>query len=237
MKILNLYIFFRRNLRLKLRLFHMKTGLGKYFTLLCVFGTHWKYGQIENVLHFDRKIPLLTRKTISLVVLPSNTFYRLKKWRARERVTIIVAVESSLAPRSRSSQPKTDLDHHHPRPILFSTHPRPSSFSTHWSRSPFCSMSPIWPPPITNPLHSTPKPTRSGYHYHPSTLISLFPDLSLFPPICHSFSLRSHSFFLLLNVFILIFGCVEVYILKFSVIKFVWKLRKWLRKCEKSIRK
>ena len=28
----------------RLCLFHMKIGLGKYFTPLCVFGTNWKYG-------------------------------------------------------------------------------------------------------------------------------------------------------------------------------------------------
>ena len=36
-----------------------------------------------------------------------------------------------------------------------------------------------------------------------------------------------------INVFILIFGCVKLYILKFYVIKFVWKLRK----CEKIVGK
>ena len=36
-----------------------------------------------------------------------------------------------------------------------------------------------------------------------------------------------------INVFILIFGCIKVYILKFYVIKFVWKLRK----CENFVGK
>ena len=88
-------------------------------------------------------------------------------------------------------------------------------------------MSPIWPPPTTNPLHSTPKPIQSGRRCPPSPLISLFPNLSIFPSIYHSFSLQSHSFFLLLNVFILIFGWVKVYILKFSVIAFQNVTKHW----------
>ena len=89
------------------------------------------------------------------------------------------------------------------------------------------------------PLHSTPKPTRSGRRCPPSTLISLFPDLSLslnlslfLPPLTEYI-----MYMLWINVFILIFDCVKVYTLKFSVIKFVWKLRKWLRKCENLDRK
>ena len=59
----------------RLRLFRVKTFSGNYFTSLCVFGTKGKYGQPEILLHFDRKNPLLTRKTISILILPSNVLH------------------------------------------------------------------------------------------------------------------------------------------------------------------
>ena len=59
----------------RLRLYRVKTFSGNYFTPLCVFGTKGKYGQPEILLHFDRKNPLLTRKTISILILPSNVLH------------------------------------------------------------------------------------------------------------------------------------------------------------------
>ena len=53
-------------------LFRVKTISGNYFIPLCAFGTKGKYDQPEIRLHFDRKKPLLTRKTISILILPSN---------------------------------------------------------------------------------------------------------------------------------------------------------------------
>ena len=184
----------------------MKTGLGKYLHS-CMF-----LAPIENMVKLKMfytltvKYPFSPRKTISLVVLPSNHILQTEKvGRERERERWVW------------NQTELVLD----TLISFSLLLNVADLATTDHQ--------------LTPLH--PKPTRSGYRRPPSTSISLFPNLSLFPSIYHSFSLRSHSFFLLLNVFILIFGCVKVYILKFSVIKFVWKLRKWLRKCEKFVGK
>ena len=58
-----------------LRLFRVKTLLGNYFTPFRVFGTNGKYGQLEILLHFHCKKPLLTRKTITLLILPSNVLH------------------------------------------------------------------------------------------------------------------------------------------------------------------
>ena len=49
--------------------------LGKYFTPVCVFGTYRKLGQTEILLHVDYKISPLTRKTISILILPSNDLH------------------------------------------------------------------------------------------------------------------------------------------------------------------
>ena len=71
-------------------------------------------------------------------------------------------------------------------------------------------------------------------HDPPMTDLSLSRSTSPFPSIC------DHSLFLLLlsvwpNGFVFIFVSLKVYILQFSIIKFVWKLKKWLRKCEKLV--
>ena len=70
------------------------------------------------------------------------------------------------------------------------------------SSSPSCSTSPIWPPLTTSPLHSTPKPTRSGCRRPPSTSISLFPSIShsfllFLPQIYHVYVLNMFLFWFL----------------------------------------
>ena len=80
----------------------------------------------------------------------------------------------------------------------------------------------IWPPP-------------SSIHADLS-----FPDLSLVPSISPSFLLLLPLIYhvYVLNMFLFWFLVVlKVYILKFSNIIFFWKLRKWLRKCEKFVEK
>ena len=71
--------------------------------------------------------------------------------------------------------------------------------------------------------------------------VVLHPPQSLSFPIYLSFSqsltLSSSSSLLWINVFILIFGCVKCILGDFSVIKCVWKLRKWLRECKKFVGK
>ena len=55
----------------RMHLFRLKRLLRNYFIALCVFGTYGKFGQIEISLHVDSKKPLLTHKTILVLILPS----------------------------------------------------------------------------------------------------------------------------------------------------------------------
>ena len=97
--------------------------------------------------------------------------------------------------------------HHHPRPISFLTHPRPISS-----------------PPLKTNL------SFPIYLYFPHSLnICLF-DLWFF-------FFFSFCFGGVLVVFVLWGGGFSVGAGGFSNIKFVWKLRKWLRKCEKFVGK
>ena len=95
----------------RLRLFQVKTSLGKCFTPLCVFGFNGKYGQTEIALHFDcKKTP-----RFYALILPSM-YFRIthperERERERDRVTPTVAKPSSgqaqivLPPPPRSRQP------------------------------------------------------------------------------------------------------------------------------------
>ena len=67
---------------LRLRLFRLKRILGDYFTPACVFGTYRKLDQTEIILPVDCKISFLTRKTISIFILPSNDF---QTWKIEKR--------------------------------------------------------------------------------------------------------------------------------------------------------
>ena len=65
----------------RLRLFQVKTSLGKCFTPLCVFGSNGKYGQTEIALHFDcKKTP-----RFYALILPSMYFRITHPERERER--------------------------------------------------------------------------------------------------------------------------------------------------------
>ena len=139
------------------------------------------------------------------------------------------AVEPTITPvRSPSSSPPcddecfvhpntTEIAHQHPSTGEINPLPR----------------API--PPPWAPIHMT----------HPCP-ISLFLDLPLpfphlsitlsssFSPFDRDFGVNK-CFFLIFVWFYFDFCLFEVYILNFSIMKFVWKLRKWLRKCEKLV--
>ena len=53
-------------------LFWLKRVSGNLFTLLCLFGKHGKFGQIEINFRVDRKITLTACKTVSGFILPKN---------------------------------------------------------------------------------------------------------------------------------------------------------------------
>ena len=82
---------------LRLRLFWLKRILGNNFTPAYVFGKHRKLGQTEINFRVDCKITLLTRKTISGFILPSNDFHP-RKIEERER---------NSKKRSHQKQPQT----------------------------------------------------------------------------------------------------------------------------------
>ena len=53
-------------------MFWCKTILGNHFTLLCLFGKHGKFGQMDINFRVDRKITLTAYKTILGFILPEN---------------------------------------------------------------------------------------------------------------------------------------------------------------------
>ena len=55
-----------------MRLFWLKKVLGNHFTLLCLFGKHGKFDQMEINFRVDRKITLIACKTILGFILPEN---------------------------------------------------------------------------------------------------------------------------------------------------------------------
>ena len=79
---------------LRLRLFWLKRILGNNFTPAYVFGKHRKLGQTEINFRVDCKITLLTRKTISGFILPSNDFHA-RKIEKREKQQEEIAPEAT----------------------------------------------------------------------------------------------------------------------------------------------
>ena len=69
---------------LRVCLFWLKRVSGNHFTLLYVFGKHRKIGSTEINFSFDCKIPLSSRKSISVSILPSNDFQPSQTKRERE---------------------------------------------------------------------------------------------------------------------------------------------------------
>ena len=56
-------------------MFRLKRISGNHFTPAYVFGRYWKLGQAEVIFCVDCKITLLTRKTTSGFILPSNDLH------------------------------------------------------------------------------------------------------------------------------------------------------------------
>ena len=163
----------------------MKTFSGNYFTPLCVFGIKGKYDQPEILLHFDHKKPLLTRKTIFILILPSNVLHFSHNPHTHS--------QTSHTWRSQPTPPSSPIHKH-----LRSTSPIANHASTSIGWAPILTTDRRpsstklsntlvdLAAPTTSPLHSTPKPTWFSRHcLHPlwsslSRSISLSLDLSLF---------------------------------------------------------
>ena len=60
------------NKMLRVCLFWLKRVSGNHFTLLCLFGKHGKFGQMEINFRVDCKITLTACKTILGFILPEN---------------------------------------------------------------------------------------------------------------------------------------------------------------------
>ena len=205
---------------------------------------YWKLGQTENVFNVDCKIRATGRKIFSVVIFTSNHFRRrAKRERERERTHKRAnrererererdhVVEPTIVPvRLPSSSP--------PRDCECSVHPTPAKEDPSHSADPFFIVTnPVNDPPLSqsdNHEQPTPEPThpwadpvndplrRPIPHRH----IALFVSISL--SLCH----LSPSLTIDLGIlifFVLIFVSLIVYISWFSVIIFVWILRK----CEK----
>ena len=158
-------------------MFQLKTNFGITFTPLCVFGSNRKYGQMENQLHFDRKITHFSRKTNSAFILPSNKLQDSEREREREHehTPHMVQKPDHASPQPSSGQPRLC------RPIAQITR-RPSFLF-------FLSSSSTSPPFRSEPciLFSLSPPKTDLVATAEDR--SLFPDLSLFPSISQSFSL------------------------------------------------
>ena len=160
--------------QLRLRLFQPKTNFEITFTPLCVFGSNRKYVQMENQLHVDHKITHFSLKTNATFILPSNDFRDLEREREREREnrwspSQALAAQIVPPPPPRSRRPTAQIAPTKLPPI--------SLFFLN-SSSPSYSMSPIWPPPTTSPLHSTPKPTLYAGEFPPLFEFCLSPTTS-----------------------------------------------------------
>ena len=186
-----------------------------------VFGNYWKLGQTENVFYVDCKIRAHECKMFSSFIFTSNELHfshnTLSELLSHALLTDHWYSPSSLTPSSTLSL----------MPNAANPLPRASPSSTH------------------NPTSAKDPPTVS-FLFQLSSFLSSTTSPHLWPtlyksrstsPQTHLAKIHPQTHKQPINVFLLIFGCVKVYILKFYVIKFVWKLRKWLRKCEKFVGK
>ena len=182
---------------------------------------------MEINFHIDCKIAFPSWKWISVSILPSNDFHPRKWKREREknsnkrshctRSWSVDRIKSWSVDRATTPNPRLQwsrrtltlarlrrLKHHCDRDpkltIVLVLNPKLIGATEIANQS---------SPPISFSTQSSLAPPFS-FSFLPSFLFSTaWSTTVLFPSICHSFSLRSHSFFLLLNVFILIFGCVK----------------------------
>ena len=118
---------------LRLRLFRLKRISRNYFTPGCVFGTYRKLSQTEIIFLVDCKITLLARKTIFVLILPSNDLHFSH--------TLLKLL--------------THTPHRHhwysPSSIVTELHPL-----SHAKLSSTLSLTPVWAPPIVRralPIH------------------------------------------------------------------------------------
>ena len=193
---------------------------GNHFTSTYVFGKHRKLGQTEINFRVDCKIPLPSRKWISVSILPLNGFQHSKRERESTPLGLAQIVPPPLL---RSRRPTTQITcrpnffffsllpqrffslllaiadlaviDHQPTPHRHHTledpsPPFPHRWSTNTQNLPLQCIGrfgrhhrlSIWLPPTTSPLHSTPKPIRSGRRRLHSLRSSLSLNLSLFLP-------------------------------------------------------
>ena len=204
-----------------MRLFRLKRLLGNYFTTLCVFGTYEKLGQTEIALHVDCKKLLLTRKTISVLILPSivlhfshNPHTLLTRTYRHHTLSPSSAVSTHQRERGKELHPL-------PHANLSSTHSSLSAADPH-TYAPLSflhCLSSIWVrlPHLTFDPHTSAQQSLSlmpAKPYPPPTSLicrqqsqALKPtlNLSLFLPPLTNYIM----YMLWINVFIFIFGCVK----------------------------
>ena len=124
-------------------LFWLKRVSGNLFTLLCLFGKHGKFGQIEINFRVNHKITLTACKTISGFILPENHLH------FSHTLSSFSHEHSKLsgdrAPQSKTCQRRSPSDNpvRAPPPVR-APHASPCSFANPQSANP-PTLSPIHP--------------------------------------------------------------------------------------------
>ena len=128
---------------------------GNHFTLDYVFGKHRKLGQTE-INRVDRKITRISRKWISVSILPSNEFQDKDEERERERER-----ESKKREHRWFTQPSSGIDHWSliiAQPLFDTNTHHQSLIFTQPSFDP--NTDPLsQPTPPSSPIHKHPRPT------------------------------------------------------------------------------
>ena len=155
-----------------------------------MFSTYEKLGQTEIALHVDCKKLLLTRKTISVLILPSIVLHFSHNPHTLLTHTLL-KLSCDRSPTRESSTPVSFLHY----------------LSSIWVQRPHLTSDPHTPAQQSLSLTSAkpyPPPT-SLIHRRRSQALKSTLNLSLFLPPLTNYIM----YMLWINVFILIFGCVK----------------------------
>ena len=202
-------------------MFWLKRILGNHFTLLCLFGKHGKFDQIEINFRVDRKITLTVCKTISDFILPENHLH------LSHTLSSFSHEHSKLsedwAPQSKTRQRRSPSDDQVRAPLpVHAPHASPCSSANPQSANP-PTLSPIHPlfhsdnltwPDLWSILYSIRSSHLTSDPTHPLQKPIHPLNLSIFLSLISDF----FFFFFVMVVWVMVFWWFFCYV----VMGFVW---------------